>query len=226
MANEYNDLEQLVNDVTNIDTARMTLRWALERLNSIEKEKAELKKNLTLAEETARRLQITEASSRDTIESRSKTLDEKEDFYGKLEATMALLGEGKLDIQQLLKKEAKLDHLRKELELEYQDKFEDLDRSQSSLIERWNQRLLGVEEQYAKRLSEAQNKYDSLRSSLEADHQARLGALDKTYQQKEKELVDRIKLLEFSVKTGEGKLEGPKKEMETRIQAEKKKKPE
>jgi len=39
MANEYNELEQLVNDVTNIDTARMTLRWALERLNSIEKKK-------------------------------------------------------------------------------------------------------------------------------------------------------------------------------------------
>ena len=222
MANEYNELEQLVNDVTNIDTARMTLRWALERLNAVEKEKAELKKNLTIAEESGKGFEIKVRSLQESFSSRSKTLDEKEDFYGKLEATMALLGEGKLDIQQLLKKEAKLDHLRKELELEYQDKFEDLDRSQSSLIERWNQRLLGVEEQYAKRLSEAQNKYDSLRSSLEADHQARLGALDKTYQQKEKELVDRIKLLEFSVKTGEGKLEGRKKELEAEFIAKQK----
>ncbi|MBU2574421.1 MAG: hypothetical protein KKH28_10135, partial [Elusimicrobia bacterium] len=221
MAKEYNELEQLVNDVTNIDTARMTLRWALERLNSVEKEKAELKKNLTIAEETGKGLEIKVRSLNESVTSRSKTLDEKEDFYDKLEATMALLGEGKLDIQQLLKKEAKLDHLRKELEDEYQDKFSELDKTQSSVIARWNQRLLDVEGQYAKRLSEAQNKYDSLRSGLEADYQGRLGALEKSYQQKEKELVERIKLLETSVKSGEGRLEGRKKELEAEFIAKK-----
>jgi DNA repair ATPase RecN len=152
MANEYTELEQLVNDVTSLDTARMTLRWALERLQNIEKEKADLKKNLTLAEETAKRLQVKEASLTDSYSSRYKTLEEKEDFYTKLEATMSLLGEGKLDIQQLLKKEAKLDSLRHSLEAEYADKFEELDRSQRSIIERWNARLLDVESQYAGRL--------------------------------------------------------------------------
>src|SRR3989339_728326 len=120
MANEYNDLEQLVNDVTNIDTARMTLRWALERLNSIEKEKAELKKNLTLTDDAKKGLELKVQSLEDTFKSRGKSLEEKEGFYTKLEATMALLGDGKLDIQQLLKKEARLDHLRLELENEYQ----------------------------------------------------------------------------------------------------------
>ena len=215
MANEYNDLEQLVNDVTNIDTARMTLRWALERLNSIEKEKAELKKNLTLTDDAKKGLELKVQSLEDTFKSRGKSLEEKEGFYTKLEATMALLGDGKLDIQQLLKKEARLDHLRLELENEYQDKFEELDKNQNSVIERWNQRLLDVEGQYAKRMSEAQVRYDSLRQELEADYQARLGSLDSSYQRKEKELTERIKALETSVKIGEAGLEGRRKELET-----------
>ena len=215
MANEYGELEQMVNDVTSLDTARMTLRWALERLNSIEKERADLKKSLTLAEETSRRLQLKEAALKDAYESRTKTLDEKEDFYTKLEATMALLGEGKLDVQQLLKKEAKLDGLRKSLEDEYQEKFADLDRNQRSIIDRWNTRLLEVESQYAGKLSESQKKYDSLRAELEADYQGRLTSLQASYKAKEKDLTERIGQLEANVYQSESKVEARRRELET-----------
>ncbi|MBI4351152.1 MAG: hypothetical protein HY550_06915 [Elusimicrobia bacterium] len=207
MANDYNELEQLVNDVTSLDTARMTLRWALERLNNIEKEKADLKKNLTLAEETARRLQVKEASLTDAYTSRNKTIEEKEDFYTKLEATMSLLGEGKLDIQQLLKKEAKLDSLRHSLEAEYSDKFEELDRNQRSVIERWNSRLLEVESQYAGRLAEAQKKYDGLRAELEGEYQGRMNSLQADFRSREKFLSERVAGLESSVLRSEEKVE-------------------
>jgi hypothetical protein len=221
MANEYGDLEQLVNDVTSLDTARMTLRWALERLQNIEKEKADLKKNLTLAEETAKRLTLKEASATDVYASRSKTLEEKEDFYGKLEATMSLLGEGKLDIQQLLKKEAKLDSLRKSLEDEYQGKFEDLDRNQRAVIERWNGRLLEVESQFAGRIAESQKKYDTLRAELEAEHQGRLTALQSSFKAREKDLTGRIELLEGSVRHSEEKVEVRRRELEAEYLAKK-----
>lgn len=215
MANEYGELEQLVNDVTSLDTARMTLRWALERLNTIEKDKADLKKSLTLAEETAKKLQAKEASLQDAYSSRNKTLEEKEDFYTKLEATMSLLGEGKLDIQQLLKKEAKLDSLRKSLETEYEDKFTELDRNQRSIIERWNTRLLEVESQYAGRLAEAQKKYDSLRAELDAEHQVRLTELQASFRAKEKDQLSRIEFLESSVHESEAKVENRRRELET-----------
>lgn len=214
MANEYGELEQLVNDVTSLDTARMTLRWALERLQNIEKEKADLKKGLTLAEETAKRLQLKESSLRDAYDSRNKTIEEKEDFYTKLEATMSLLGEGKLDIQQLLKKEAKLDSLRRSLETEYQEKFEELDRSQRAIMERWNARLLDVESQYAGRLSEAQKKYDALRSELDAEHQGRLTALQASFKAKEKEFGERLALLEGNVRNSEERVETRRRELE------------
>ncbi len=221
MANEYGELEQMVNDVTSLDTARMTLRWALERLNTIEKERADLKKGLTLAEETAKKLQAKEASLQDAYSSRNKTLEEKEDFYTKLEATMSLLGEGKLDIQQLLKKEAKLDGLRKSLETEYEEKFAELDRSQRSIVERWNSRLLDVEGQYAGRLAEAQKKYDSLRSELEAEHQARLTELQTSFRRKEVELSGRIAFLEGSVRESGEKVETRRREVEAEFMGRK-----
>lgn len=214
MANEYGDLENLVNDVTSLDTARMTLRWALERLNTIEKEKADLKKNLTLAEETSKRLQARELSLKDAYESRSKTLEEKEDFYTKLEATMALLGEGRLDIQQLLKKEAKLDSLRRSLEEEYGSKFEELDRNQRAVIERWNARLLEVESQYASKLGESQKKYDSLRQELDNEHQERLTSLQNSFRSKERELNARIEQLEGGLHQSEAKNEARRRELE------------
>ncbi|MHB0995794.1 MAG: coiled-coil domain-containing protein [Elusimicrobiales bacterium] len=222
MANEYGELEQMVNDVTSLDTARMTLRWALERLNTIEKEKADLKKGLTLAEETAKRLQVKEASLQDAYSSRNKTLEEKEDFYTKLEATMSLLGEGKLDIQQLLKKEAKLDGLRKSLEAEYADKFEELDRSQRSIIERWNARLLEVESQYAGKLAESQKKYDSLRAELEADHQGRLASLEAGFKAREKDLSARVRMLEDNALHAEEKVEVRRRELEAEYLSKKK----
>jgi len=221
MANEYGELEQLVNDVTNLDTARMTLRWALERLNSIEKERADLKKNLVLAEDASKQLQGKLGALEESFRIRYKSLGEKESFYSKLEATMSLLGEGKLDIQQFLKKEARLDQLRQSLENEYQEKFEELDRNQRSVIERWNARLLEVESQYAARLSEAQKKYDSLRSELDTDHQGRLLVLQKTFAARESRLTERINLLETSAEAGEQSLEERKKKLETEFYGKK-----
>ena len=214
MANEYGEIEQLVNDVTSLDTARMTLRWALERLNTIEKEKADLKKNLTIAEDTSKKLQLKDASLTEAYSSRAKSIEEKEDFYTKLEATMSLLGEGKLDIQQLLKKEAKLDGLRKSLEAEYSDKFEELDRNQRAVIERWNARLLEVESQYAGRLAEAQQKYDGLRAELESGYQGRLTSLQASLKSREQELNAKIGQLEGGVRFSEEKLEARRAELE------------
>ncbi len=207
MTNQYGEIERMVNDVTSLDTARMTLRWALERLNTVEKESADLRKNLAAAEETAKRLQLKDASLTDAYTSRAKTLEEKEDFYVKLEATMSLLGEGKLDIQQLLKKEAKLDSLRRRLEEEYSDKFEELDRNQRAVIERWSARLLEVESQYAGSLAGAQKKYDGLRAELEGDYQGRLTTLQTSFKAREKELTERIAWLEGGVHQSEERVE-------------------
>ncbi|MCG2725678.1 MAG: hypothetical protein L6420_05375 [Elusimicrobia bacterium] len=222
MADEYNEMERLVSDVTNIDTARMTLRWALERLNNVEKEKAEIKKNLLIAEESKKTLDARIGGLEQSLNSRLKVIGDKEAFYHKLEATMQLLGEGKLNIEQLIRKEAKIDQIRKGFEDDYQDKFEELDKREKSLVENWNKRLLDVEEQYGKRLSAAQNKYDSLRHNLEADYQSRLSSLEQSFKDKEKSQNERIISLESFIKANEVSDKERRKEFELEFLGRKK----
>jgi hypothetical protein len=211
---EYNEMEQLVGDVTNIDTARMTLRWALERLNNVEKEKADLKKKLIITEESKKTLDAKIGGLEQSLSTRSKVIGDKEAFYHKLEATMQLLGEGKLNIEQLIKKEAKIDQIRKEFEDDYQDKFEELDKREKSLVGNWSKRLLDVEEQYGKRLGEAQSKYDSLRHNLNSDYQGRLTTLEQSFKNREKSQNERIISLETFIKTNEISNQERRKDLE------------
>ncbi|MCK4936662.1 MAG: hypothetical protein KAR84_07395, partial [Elusimicrobiales bacterium] len=211
---EYNEMEQLVGDVTNIDTARMTLRWALERLNNVEKEKNELKENLRVAEELKKTLDAKIGGLEQSLNSRLKVIGDKEAFYHKLEATMQLLGEGKLNIEQLIKKEAKIDQIRKEFENDYQDKFEELDKKEKALVANWSKRLLDVEEQYGKRLGEAQSKYDSLRYNLDSDYQGRLTSLEQSFKDREKSQNERIVGLENFIKANEISNQERRKDLE------------
>lgn len=211
---EYNEMEQLVGDVTNIDTARMTLRWSLERLNNVEKEKADLKKKLTISEEAKKTLDAKIGGLEQSLNSRLKIVGDKEAFYHKLEATMELLGQGKLNIEQLIKKEAKIEQIRKEFEDDYQDKFEELDKREKSLVENWSKRLLDVEELYGKRLGEAQSKYDSLRHNLNSDYQSRLTSLEQSFKEREKSQNERIFNLENFIKTNEISNQERRKDLE------------
>ncbi|HOL62944.1 MAG TPA: hypothetical protein PK103_06230, partial [Elusimicrobiales bacterium] len=158
-----NEIEKIVGDISNIDTARMSLRWALEKISSLEKEKLDLKKNVEILDDEKKKLSERLSQIEFNLNSRLKTVEEKEDFYKKLEATISLLGEGKISIDDLIKKEARIEILRKELEEEYQKRFEELDIKQRNLVGLWQKRLLDTESLYSEKLSEAQKKYDQLK---------------------------------------------------------------
>ncbi|MFH1618408.1 MAG: hypothetical protein ABIG11_00730 [bacterium] len=203
MENEYTHLEQLVNDVTSLDTARMTLRWALERLQTLEKTNADISRELKSSRDTGEKLDREMKALRDSTEGRSRTLEEQENFHRKMEATMELLSSGKLDVAQLLRQEAMLERRRAEMSEEYQKRFEELDRTQQETVRRWNQRLLDVEGQYAQRLREAQTRYDELRNKLGKEHQERMETLENGFTSREKELLERVGVLEESLKLTE-----------------------
>src|ERR1041385_123676 len=104
--------ENLIEDVSNIDTARMTLRWALERLNVLDRTNRELDAKYRASVETQRVSERRMQEMEDMVSSRMKLLSEQESFYKKLEQTVALLSEGKVDLAQLAKKEVDLDKVR------------------------------------------------------------------------------------------------------------------
>ncbi|MCX7905586.1 MAG: hypothetical protein N2446_02670, partial [Elusimicrobiales bacterium] len=208
------DIERIINDVSSIDTARMSLRWALEKISSLEKERDELKKNIQILETEKNSLSERLKSIEISLQSRLKTVEEKEDFYKKLEATLSLLGEGKLSIDDLIKKEARIEILRKELEEEYQKKFEELDIKQRNLIDMWNKRLLEVESQYAEKMKELQKKYDELKIKTQDEFILKSRELEDKYRKREEELNNRILKLESELREKEDYLEVLKEDIE------------
>ncbi|MCX7648823.1 MAG: hypothetical protein N2Z60_09440, partial [Elusimicrobiales bacterium] len=217
-----NEIEKIVGDISNIDTARMSLRWALEKISSLEKEKLDLKKNVEILDDEKKKLSERLSQIEFNLNSRLKTVEEKEDFYKKLEATISLLGEGKISIDDLIKKEARIEILRKELEEEYQKRFEELDIKQRNLVGLWQKRLLDTESLYSEKLSEAQKKYDQLKKETEEVFKNRINEIEDSFRLRETELLSRVKNLEENLAGKERALE-EEKEKSRREYEEKKK---
>lgn len=105
-----------VDSINNIETARMALRWALERLRALESAKAESGERSTReakwrvqAEEEVRRLKA-------TLAVKSTHHEERERYYKKIEEFLSLRLAGQVDIAGLAHKAAEVDALRADLE--------------------------------------------------------------------------------------------------------------
>ena len=105
-----------IDGIRNLDTARMALRWALERLHKIEQEKAELADKLGQTDKTLRRAIDEQAALQKTISLRTSEADERELYYARLEEFLSLRLEGKLDPGELAKREIEVTQLREMLE--------------------------------------------------------------------------------------------------------------
>src|SRR5690348_12618633 len=100
-----------VDSLSNIDTARMALRWALERIHAVEK----------LKEDVARKLDETSIALRETREefktlqnamgAALKEANQRESYYAKVEELLSQKLAGKLDIAALVKHEADVKQL-------------------------------------------------------------------------------------------------------------------
>ncbi|MBI4425335.1 MAG: hypothetical protein HY554_16520 [Elusimicrobia bacterium] len=105
-----------VDSINNIDTARMALRWALERLHVLEAAKAEGSERLgkeskwrAEAEEEVRRLKT-------ALGMKTAQGEERERYYKKVEGFLSLRLAGQVDIAALAQREAELEQLRQDLE--------------------------------------------------------------------------------------------------------------
>ncbi|MBI4056541.1 MAG: hypothetical protein HY399_03235 [Elusimicrobia bacterium] len=194
--NEYSHLENLVQDVTNIDTARMTLRWALEKLHGLERSNRELEEKLKTSTDLQHTTEKKMKEMEEVVASRTKLLQEQELFYQKMEETLRFLTEGKIDVPALMHREVNVERIRREVSEEYQKQFEEMDRSNHEMISRWTERLLQVESHYPEKLTEVLQKYDELRHEQDQLYQGRLLKLEQSFHAKEEELLRREQELE------------------------------
>ena len=98
------DPEQLLESVSNLETARMTMRWALERMRAIEGANAEMRDLLRAAasgrEEALRELE----RHRLSVDDRVRKLSEKERFVSEMQDILNSLFKGQVDVSEFVKR--------------------------------------------------------------------------------------------------------------------------
>ncbi|HAH07129.1 MAG TPA: hypothetical protein DCM05_11520 [Elusimicrobia bacterium] len=170
----------------------MTLRWALERMRSLEARNAELQKRF---EETRAAL-----LARKTMKGREEECaTERESYYGKVEALLSQFCEGTLDLKALLVRESGLDQREKslrfradELEKEYARRLETLERGFKKLQAETE---LRTREQNEKAQSDLEQSKSAMDRSF-VSREVALKSLERLLAARDKDLSEREARLE------------------------------
>src|SRR5258708_4975560 len=113
MSNKEKDaaLEPALRDVDNIqnlDTARLALRWALERMRALEKRVEEVEAAAKRSDGAAAKASAELESARDLLTRRAGEAVERERYYAKIEEYLNLKLSGGMDASAMAKREARI----------------------------------------------------------------------------------------------------------------------
>ncbi|MBI5882393.1 MAG: hypothetical protein HZB91_04740 [Elusimicrobia bacterium] len=133
--NEGNTEPTEVDAINNIDTARMSLRWALERISSTEKLRVEASDKAAREERAKTAVERECQALRRAMAANAEEASHREVYYKKLEGLMDLKLAGKLDLQALVKHESEVARMheyllarQKDLETDYAVRRDDLEK--------------------------------------------------------------------------------------------------
>ena len=159
-----------VDAINNLDTARMALRWALERLHSLEKLKAELAESAELKTRLHAEAEWEKAALARTLAQKELDGRRRELYYQKLEEFVSLRLAGQLDAKALIERDVEtsnllefLQHRQATLEKEYAAKREDLEREYQRL-------RVEAAQDSSRRLQEEEAGLAQRRKALEKEH--------------------------------------------------------
>ncbi|MFI5346999.1 MAG: hypothetical protein ACHQ51_11555 [Elusimicrobiota bacterium] len=105
-----------VDNIQNLDTARMALRWALERMRALEKRVEEVEGAAKTARDAGAKAASELDAARDLLTRRAGEAAERERYYAKIEEYLTLKLSGGLDAAALAKRETRLDEREAELQ--------------------------------------------------------------------------------------------------------------
>ncbi|MEK7287098.1 MAG: hypothetical protein AAB091_00870 [Elusimicrobiota bacterium] len=178
-----------IGQITSLEAAQVALRWLSEKQSSLDGENRELRSKFeavtAVQEEKQKQLEVLSHA----LQERGSRLQEQEVFFKKLGATYQILSEGKLDISLIVQKQLELDTLQKRLIEEHQHRLVDLERSQQQIQERWHERLLELESQYAERLNGARRQFESLRRAQDGAGQEQIKKMEEHFKDNEARLA-------------------------------------
>ncbi len=183
-----------VESIQNIDTARLALRWALERLRALERRVQDGEEAARRAEAAAARTASELSAAKDLLTRRASESLERERYYGKLEEYLNLKLAGEFDAGALARREAAVARLESELqgrELATERRVkaaklgfeEELGRATKAAESAAETRVRAAQDELASRLSSREKEFSARHLSLH-EKQAQLDALERALEER------------------------------------------
>lgn len=177
------DPELLLENVANLDTARMTLRWALERIRGLERTASETQELLQKSFEGRQKAEGELDDYKRSVEDRLRKLGEKERFVSDMQRILNDLFKGDVDVAEFVRRRKALDEERAHLESQVRRRLEEAEAAQKREIEENSRRLAEMEGVYSSSLAEAQRRFHAELERIELEHAASLKAERERYDQ-------------------------------------------
>lgn len=165
-----------IESIQSLDTARLALRWALEKIQSLEKDKNGLAEKLDSEERGRIKAQQNSIELQKTLGLRTAESSQRELYYAKLEEYLSLKLDGKLDCAALAKKEIEV----------------------SQLQEMLSQKQSHLEKDFLSRKDALERDYHRLKSELEAETREKIRRSEASVEAKRASIEQ-----EFLIKTSE-----------------------
>lgn len=168
--------EQIVNAdaIQNLDTARMALRWALERMHKLEEDKGAQADKAAAAERAAARAKDEYASLQKTVSLRGAETTQRELYYAKMEEFLSLHLGGKLDLAALAKREIEVQNLQELLQQKEVQLEKELQARRSALDRDFQKMRVEHEQTSRTKTRQEEQAYELKRSALEQEYLSRM----------------------------------------------------
>ncbi len=180
---------QDIESIQSLDTARLALRWALEKIQSIEKDKARFAEEFNAEQRARENAQENLLSLQKTIGLKNAEATQRELYYAKLEEYLSLKLDGKLDVALLAKKELEVSQLQ-----------EMLSQKQGHLEKDFSARKEALERDFNRLKTEVEAETREKTRRSEASLEARRAALEQELLSKNAELADKKAQIEAEAK--------------------------
>ncbi|OGR95894.1 MAG: hypothetical protein A2V88_16570 [Elusimicrobia bacterium RBG_16_66_12] len=185
-----------IESIQSLDTARLALRWALERMRALEKRAEELASDAKTAEAARAKTSAELEAAQELLSRRLNEALERERYYSKIEEYLNLRLEGGIDPAALAKREARLEEReaavqRREIDSERALKAAQLRRDDelrtalAELSAASETRLLEARGDYDKRVAALERTLSERQISLH-EKEAQLSALERGLEERRK----------------------------------------
>ncbi|MEE8425586.1 MAG: hypothetical protein V3S11_07135 [Elusimicrobiota bacterium] len=195
MADDSEELKPTLEGVSNLDTARMTLRWALERIRNLQNTISESQRMLQDST-ISRREAVGELDAfKKRVSEREGTLADRERFVNEMQVLLNDLFKGEIQITDFVRRKQAVELERKALEASVRRRLDDVDKAHQREIAEHNRRLANAEKKFDEDLSREREKFAQFKEDIsegarheEERYHGKLVGLEKEYTAKRRRL--------------------------------------